>query len=210
MSSLASAGSRSVKLVRPAYPEPEIVDRGDEPELSELLHPLIDVLDDLERRSLGDLEDDPVGDSREGRGGVEELVVVEVRGVQVHEELEIARRVRRFLGDTSTDQPAKVVQSSETLRGVENLGGARKARLAQSQQRLVAEDRPVLPVHDRLVGHPEPLQGAREAGLEARPIAQRLGRDPRQLHGLALQARQPVQSNGALHGLVERLRAPPA
>jgi len=81
----------------------------------------------------------------------EEIVVVQIDGVQVHEELEIRRCLLRFARDPRANCAAELTQPPQSLGGIQHLGGTRQAGLSRPEQGFVAVDALLFPVDDRLV-----------------------------------------------------------
>jgi hypothetical protein len=167
--------------------------------------------DAVERGSLGHLEDHAVGDAGERCLREIELLVVEVRRVEVHEEERPARRGGEGgLGDLAAYASPELVDSPELLGGGEDVGGVVHERLVGAQERLVgaqerfvAEDAAVAPAHDRLVRHPQTLHRRVEPLLQRRAIdGLRRGGLP-ELESLLLQTAQAVGAQPEAHHLHE-------
>jgi len=88
----------------PGVPRSQIVDRDAVAIETEDAHARLDVLHVVDRGAFGDLEDDAIRESGQGRGGFVELGVEQIVRVEVDEEQRLARRSVESLVNTALSQ----------------------------------------------------------------------------------------------------------
>ena len=125
--------------------------------------------------------------------------------MEVDEERRLGVRVLDGLGRSRPHATAHLVDAPPPLGGVEDGARAREGRLAAAEERLVSEEAPVRDPHDRLVGHPERLDRAREDDVEADAVPGAGVIAVEHVHRVALGAREPRQVDRALEERTQML-----
>ena len=110
----------------------QVVHGDAEAHRAQTTHARLGVAHVVERRALGNLEDDSARDLRPGRGVREELLVQQVPRVEVHEQTHVGRGAQHRPRGLGAHRTPEVVHPPEALGGVEDRAGVGEGGLSRS------------------------------------------------------------------------------
>ena len=123
--------------------------------------------------TLGDLENDAMGDLRKGRRAIVKVRVQQVGRVQVHEKKGFFVLGLEAFDGALPNPTAEVVEAAQSFGGLQDRAGMRKRGLLRPHQALVARRLLRPAIDDGLVDHRERIERAVQAGVETRAIARK-------------------------------------
>ena len=173
--------------------------------LAQLLDAHRQVVDLVERRALGQLEHDAVGYLRQRRRRPGKRLVFEITRVHIDEEDGFFGRLRELLGHPRANGSPEIIEPAQRFCRVQDGTRGGERGVARAHERFVSKERLRRASHDGVVSHPEPFDGALEAGFEIRPITSSERPALERVHRFAVQARRASEFGGAAQDL-EQLR----